>query len=57
MSFVYLQELLDPKNGYLFAEDQSLEVAVTFFVTKVALQKGADDLDLIENRPSKSGIS
>jgi hypothetical protein len=53
-----VQELLDPKNGYLSAaEDQSLEVAVTFFVTKVAPQKKTDDLDLMENRPSKSGIS
>jgi hypothetical protein len=35
-----VQELLDPKNGYLSADDdQSLEVVVKFFVTKMAPQK------------------
>jgi hypothetical protein len=34
------KELLDPKNGYLSADgEQSLEVVVKFFVTKMAPQK------------------
>jgi hypothetical protein len=39
MKHLCVQKLLDPKNGYLSADDQTLEVAVKFFVTKVTPQK------------------
>jgi hypothetical protein len=45
MMHLFVQKLLDPKNGYLSTDgdDQSLEVAVTFFATKVECHKKKEE--------------